>query len=162
MLLHNKLCSLLNPLQLKLKPLGKVYCFWQLEREGKLNPNLSTLKALVAVFAYGKVGDHVIDNGSMESSLLDDDPHDSFVEMGNRRASMDAFLTDARLSHLADKLQRDGIYGTQDLVEMEDDDLEAAGFRRAEKKRFLKAREKLREERTNDVSAAEEATGEDR
>ena len=144
-----------------------------------------TLKVLYAVFAYGDRGEHVVggdmkaslleeqgtdldrrgsivemtDNfvgDGMESSLLDVDPRESFIEMGDRRASMDTFLTDARLSHLADKLQRDGIYGTQDLVEMEDDDLEAAGFRRAEKKRFLKAREKLREERANDGTEAED------
>jgi hypothetical protein len=146
----------------------KAYTFHRLKREGKLNPEINDCKAFVAVFFYGDAGKHIIVNNTMEATLLGEEDIDegdhrvSFVEMRDRRASMDAFLTDARLSHLADKLQRDGIYGTQDLIEMEDDDLEAAGFRRAEKKRFLKAREKLREERANDGSAAEEATGEDR
>ena len=115
----------------------KAYTFHRLKREGKLNPEINDCKAFVAVFFYGDAGKHIIVNNTMEATLLGEEDIDegdhrvSFVEMRDRRASMDAFLTDARLSHLADKLQRDGIYGTQDLIEMEDDDLEAAGFRPA-------------------------------
>ena len=129
--------------------LYKVYVFCKLKREHRLNPKYSTWKAFVAVVAYGENGKHVVNNDSMETSLLDEEDNnesgrrDSFIEMSDRRASMDSFLRDADLSRVADTLERQGIYGTSSLLAMDEEDIETAGFRQAERKRFLKARDKV-------------------
>merc|ERR1712224_76468 len=101
-----------------------------------------------AVFFYGENGKHIVSDG-MESSLLDDGHCEPFIEMGNRRASMDTFLADAGLSRVADALERDGIYGTRHLLEMDESDMNAAGLRRAEKKRLRRAQEQLMLDQTN-------------
>jgi hypothetical protein len=132
----------------------KIYIFRNLRREGRINPEYSTLKAFIAVFSYGENGKHVVDN-NMEAALLDEEqdtsvnPRDSFVEMGERRASMDTFLADADLSRVADALERDGVYRTRHLLEMDEDDMDAAGLRRAEKTRLLRAQEQFIATRSN-------------
>ena len=99
--------------------------------------------------------DHLVGDG-MESSLLDVDPRESFIEMGDRRASMDTFLADADLSRVANALERDGIYRTRHLLEMDEADMDAAGLRRAEKKRLRRAQEQLIAARANNGTEAED------
>ena len=138
----------------------KGYVFKKLKREGKLNPemmstNVGAVKVVLAVFFYGENGKHIVSD-DMESSLLDDNPRESFIEMGDRRASMDTFLAGADLSRVANALERDGIYGTRHLLEMDEADMDAVGLRRSEKKRLRRAQEHLIAARANKGTEAED------
>jgi hypothetical protein len=139
----------------------KGYVFRKLKREGKLNPemmstNVGAVKVFFAVFFYGEYGKHIVSDG-MESSLLNDDPRESFVELGDRRASMDTFLADAGLSRVADALERNGMYETCHLLDMDEADMDAAGLRRGEKKRLRRAQEQLIAAKSNNGTEENEA-----
>ena len=100
---------------------------------------------------------------TMGTSLLGEEEdtgansRESFIEMGDRRASMDTFLADADLSRVANALERDGIYRTRHLLEMDEADMDAAGLRRAEKKRLRTAQEQWIAARSNNGTDENEA-----
>jgi hypothetical protein len=122
----------------------KAHLFAKLKRSGKLNPDMNLFRVFFSVVAFGENGSHVIDGNESSAALLNsNDRGVSFVEMGHRRASMDSFLEGANLSHIANRMEKEGIRGTEDLLQVSHDDLEQIGLPKFDQKRFVKAQTRL-------------------
>ncbi len=118
--------------------LYRMHVYIQLSRAGLLDPKIGFVKGFLAVFAYGKQGDHVLSTSSMR------DRRESLLELGTRRDSLQSFYSLAKFNAVIKKrIDTYGVLSTSDLYDLDDGDLDAIGLRALDVKRFKAARSKL-------------------